>query len=851
KVKTLTFTLVRTTTRFQPKAELDARSPLAGEDADIDACETSTSKKEVAQCTLEMGQKGERGCVTAKGFWTGVEPGGLVELSHFIQVPSDALSIARGRLIEVDYMLRISAGTGPLSSDVTVQLPVRIINFLSIDPPPTMPRETMATSSTSRMAPNDAAAATRPSPKKEAPQGHRRSVSMYNARECEEHLRLWESSHGPASGGGSSSRSAGSQQHLRSVTSVEQRIATPTSQPRQHQSQSHGLSASTSAMPSPTRSAVRSSAQSSPNRWPEPSYNHPGAATSFRQPSPTRSDGQASPTRSILSSPDRGRARAQEMVGGQSSTVSRSKTVAFVDELHSQAGHTQSQPRATARSHFFPSGSPSRPAAPEPTVTKSGSVPLQPPKIRCMTGPSPTFSPIGMKLTASAAADDEMESESESSGYTDDEGAIFRTVDSVLLSQAADRTQPRDGDQSFEVDARQLGSASPIIETALAGDMSRDGVWEKHDGDRSLDAEELTEQAAIRLGKEEYLLDTSLPMVGDAHGSRFTSSPGLMFEGKLSSPQHTNATDAGRSSPSKMRADRTSDTARRIDRSQSALVFSSSRYPSLHASTIIQPKPRTQPRPVTSFSVGDVIPRPVRDQVFAERGGHPEDSMVAFPPVPEPIEEEARWSGMPTPAQITKASRSFAVINSLPAQRSSNDGHATSQTQGYPSQPSSQASMMRPDAYSRSTLTSSTTVQGIPELRRSRHKSNLSTTSISTASSLRTQTSATSSTRSVPTSVKSKIAQLEARNRPLRSLSTVSTPSGDESDASGVKKSWSTLTMSRQFQYKGSSVKGPRKSIVLEDSVSVSSSNSRYSGELTASRLGRIDREAYHSPVFK
>lgn len=60
---------------------------MAEEDADIDACETSTNKKEVAQCTLEMGQKGERGCVTAKGFWTGVDPGGYVELSHFLQVP--------------------------------------------------------------------------------------------------------------------------------------------------------------------------------------------------------------------------------------------------------------------------------------------------------------------------------------------------------------------------------------------------------------------------------------------------------------------------------------------------------------------------------------------------------------------------------------------------------------------------------------------------------------------------------------------------------------------------------------------------------------------------------------------
>lgn len=57
--------------------------------------------------------------------------------------------------------------------------------------------------------------------------------------------------------------------------------------------------------------------------------------------------------------------------------------------------------------------------------------------------------------------------------------------------------------------------------------------------------------------------------------------------------------------------------------------------------------------------------------------------------------------------------------------------------------------------------------------------------------------------------------------------------------------------MSQQFQHKGSSVTDLRKSAVPEDSASVSSSDSRYSGELTGSRLGRIDHEAFHSPVFK
>ncbi|KAG9016344.1 hypothetical protein FRB90_003218 [Tulasnella sp. 427] len=875
KVKTLTFTLVRTTTMFQPKAELDAKSPPAGEDADIDACETSTSKKEVAQCTLEMGQKGERGCVTAKGFWTGVEAGGFVELSHFIQIPSDALSFARGRLIEVDYMLRISAATGPLSSDVTVQLPVRIINFLSIDPPPTMPRGTPIPSSFNQMALDNAAAstATLPSPKKEAPQARRRSVSMQNVRQHEEQLRLWESSHGKAAEGqrkmgieaSSVSRNSTSQSQQgqqpppqRSMTPVGQRSTTPTSQRHQPQLQCDGLS-STSVMVSPTRSAMRASTstQSSPTRWPQQlSYNYPGTATPFRQPSPTRSVSQASPTRSILSSPERGKARAQEMFGGGPPTVSRSKTVAFADDLRLQEGRTQSHSRNTTRSQIFPSGTPNKSQMLATAITRSESVPLQNPKLRHLAEPSPTFSPVGMKLTASAAADDEMDTGSESSGYTDDDDAIYGTVGSALVSHRTPaRTSTRAADQSFEVKVDQLVSASPIIETGLAGDMSRDGIWEEQDEeDRSLDAEELTEKAAIRLGKEEYLLETSLPMIGDPTGSQVTASPSPTLE---SNPPLWERVDGGRSSPRKTQSQEKTNTPRGMGRSQSALLFSASRYPSFHASAIVQPRPqvRTQPRPVTSFSVGDVVPRPARGRTHANSGPHSAGSMVVdgfpFPPVPPPTEEEARWSGVPTTAQITKVSRGIAVMTSLPTPTRPRDRLSSSQTQASPTRPHSQASTTGSERHHRSVLSLSTPTEGIPELRRSRHKSNLSISSNSTDSSLLTQTSTTSSSRDVPLSVKTKIAQLEARNKALRAFSTVTTPSGDESDGSGIKKSWSTLVMPKQSHYRTASSIDLRSSAAPEDSASVSSCDSRYSGDMRASRIGRIEHEAFNSPVFK
>jgi hypothetical protein len=47
-----------------------------------------------------------------------------------------ALTIPRSRLIEVSFTLETSVSTGPLASDVSVQLPIRIINNISLDPPP-------------------------------------------------------------------------------------------------------------------------------------------------------------------------------------------------------------------------------------------------------------------------------------------------------------------------------------------------------------------------------------------------------------------------------------------------------------------------------------------------------------------------------------------------------------------------------------------------------------------------------------------------------------------------------------------------------------------------------------------
>lgn len=134
KVNSITLTLIRTVTLFRPRPELNVK---AGESSDMDpdACTTSTTRKKVTEELLEMGQKGSRGFVTAKGWWTGVEANTNLDFSHHLAIPADALTIPRGRHVEISYHVRVSVGSS-LSADVSVELPLRVVNFMSLDPPP-------------------------------------------------------------------------------------------------------------------------------------------------------------------------------------------------------------------------------------------------------------------------------------------------------------------------------------------------------------------------------------------------------------------------------------------------------------------------------------------------------------------------------------------------------------------------------------------------------------------------------------------------------------------------------------------------------------------------------------------
>ncbi|KAF9225460.1 hypothetical protein BS17DRAFT_599685 [Gyrodon lividus] len=133
-VKGAAIALERTTTVFKP-----LRGRKGNTDPDPDACETKTTRKVIAASVLVMGQKCTKGHASAKGWWAGVRPGETADFVHHIVVPTDALSVARVRLLEVEHILSISVSTGGLSSDVEVTLPIRIINFLSLDPPPSSP----------------------------------------------------------------------------------------------------------------------------------------------------------------------------------------------------------------------------------------------------------------------------------------------------------------------------------------------------------------------------------------------------------------------------------------------------------------------------------------------------------------------------------------------------------------------------------------------------------------------------------------------------------------------------------------------------------------------------------------
>ncbi|KAM5530599.1 hypothetical protein V8D89_015717, partial [Ganoderma adspersum] len=135
-VRTVALTLIRTTTlfKYQPVAESDgSQSP------EEEACQTIVSQKVVAESCLEKSHSASKHHASTDGWWAGVRGGEDVCFAHHVLIPSDALSVSRSRLIQVEYSIRVTASAGALAPDVHVSLPLHIINFLSVDPTPSDP----------------------------------------------------------------------------------------------------------------------------------------------------------------------------------------------------------------------------------------------------------------------------------------------------------------------------------------------------------------------------------------------------------------------------------------------------------------------------------------------------------------------------------------------------------------------------------------------------------------------------------------------------------------------------------------------------------------------------------------
>ncbi|WVQ77283.1 hypothetical protein IAR50_006967 [Cryptococcus sp. DSM 104548] len=105
-------------------------------DASVDSAGVITERRKVCEELTEADFTSHgAGRVTGKGWWTGVEPGESDHWDMSLQVPAGMLTIKRTRLVDVSYTLRVT-----LNNVIYVDVPIQLISFLSIDPPP-MPND--------------------------------------------------------------------------------------------------------------------------------------------------------------------------------------------------------------------------------------------------------------------------------------------------------------------------------------------------------------------------------------------------------------------------------------------------------------------------------------------------------------------------------------------------------------------------------------------------------------------------------------------------------------------------------------------------------------------------------------
>ncbi|EJU05523.1 hypothetical protein DACRYDRAFT_104007 [Dacryopinax primogenitus] len=154
KVRSLELSIIRCVTAFRPSSGIrkdQMVSDPSDPDTDLDtSCTTATSfgqrsTKVVATSLLDSGEKASgKNRASAKGWWVGVDPGSVESVCFSVTLPEDELSVRRGKLLEVAYKLRVSVCSSPGGvagmvaggGEAAVDLPIWVVSFISLDPPP-------------------------------------------------------------------------------------------------------------------------------------------------------------------------------------------------------------------------------------------------------------------------------------------------------------------------------------------------------------------------------------------------------------------------------------------------------------------------------------------------------------------------------------------------------------------------------------------------------------------------------------------------------------------------------------------------------------------------------------------
>ncbi|KAJ9109224.1 hypothetical protein QFC21_000553 [Naganishia friedmannii] len=147
KIRTLNIALLEQVVLFKPPP---SKKGQESNPPDLMRYSAVPIRKKICDETIEASSGTGPGYVGSPGWWTGVQPGERSRWQGSLMLPSHLLSIRRSRLIEITYIIRLT-----LNNTITLDLPLNIINFLSIDPPPsvnvTIPIARMTTTDTRRI----------------------------------------------------------------------------------------------------------------------------------------------------------------------------------------------------------------------------------------------------------------------------------------------------------------------------------------------------------------------------------------------------------------------------------------------------------------------------------------------------------------------------------------------------------------------------------------------------------------------------------------------------------------------------------------------------------------------------